>query len=133
MLFCVMGGKLSEGINFSDDMARCVVIVGLPYPNPNDVELSLHMQFMEEKEEGSGRRMYENLCMRSVNQAIGRSIRHRGDFACVVLLDERYSKEAIASQLSSWLQPFVRRRLDWHQTIDNIDSFFQSIEEGVCV
>ena len=33
VLICVIGGKLSEGINFADDLARTVIVFGLPYPS----------------------------------------------------------------------------------------------------
>lgn len=36
IFFGVAGGKLSEGVDFADSMARCVVIIGIPYPNITD-------------------------------------------------------------------------------------------------
>ena len=39
ILFCVIGGRLSEGINFTDDLARTMIIAGLPYANSQSVEI----------------------------------------------------------------------------------------------
>lgn len=33
VLIGVCRGKLSEGIDFSDDAARCVIVYGIPYPS----------------------------------------------------------------------------------------------------
>jgi chromosome transmission fidelity protein 1 len=48
LLLCVVGGKMSEGINFSDGMGRCVVMVGLPYPSPSDPELIERMRYIDQ-------------------------------------------------------------------------------------
>lgn len=36
ILFAVCRGKTSEGLDFSDSLARCVIVVGIPYPTLND-------------------------------------------------------------------------------------------------
>ncbi|CDW83662.1 regulator of telomere elongation helicase 1-like [Stylonychia lemnae] len=36
IFFAVCKGKLSEGIDFSDNDARCVIILGIPYSDLGD-------------------------------------------------------------------------------------------------
>jgi chromosome transmission fidelity protein 1 len=103
LLLSVMGGKLSEGINFSDDLARAVVIVGMPYPDLSDPLLKEKLSFAERVKKGSSKHIYEGMCMKSVNQSIGRAIRHIGDYAAVVLLDNRYSQQRVSAQLPNWI------------------------------
>lgn len=95
-MFAVVGGKLSEGaacsnyllpngpniylgINFSDNLGRCVIMVGLPFANVSSVELQERMRYVETipgASQGASREMYENLCMRAVNQSIGEALFH---------------------------------------------------------
>uniref|UniRef100_A0A8D3CF52 DEAD/H (Asp-Glu-Ala-Asp/His) box helicase 11 n=1 Tax=Scophthalmus maximus TaxID=52904 RepID=A0A8D3CF52_SCOMX len=109
LLFSVVGGKMSEGINFSDDLGRCVVMVGMPYPNIKSPELQEKMTYLDKHMPRSGGRspgqaMIENLCMKAVNQSIGRAIRHRGDYSSIVLCDRRYARPATLSKLPTWIK-----------------------------
>ncbi|EKD18760.1 putative ATP-dependent RNA helicase chl1 [Drepanopeziza brunnea f. sp. 'multigermtubi' MB_m1] len=140
LLLSVVGGKMSEGINFSDSLGRCVVIVGLPFPNINSAEWRAKIQYIESsiverleaeglagsgctstnqhidgklklsKEEmitrgkGEAREFYENACMRAVNQSVGRAIRHRGDYAAIVMIDKRFEGQKIRGKLPGWIR-----------------------------
>ena len=62
-------------------------MVGMPYPNPHDPELLERQRFAVAQANGqeqAGRDYYERLCMRAVNQCIGRAIRHKDDYASIV-------------------------------------------------
>ncbi|KAH8289737.1 hypothetical protein KR054_010194 [Drosophila jambulina] len=108
LLLSVVGGKLSEGLNFADDLGRAVLVVGLPYPNRKSPELEQRMRHLDEKlGPGSGNEFYENLCLKAVNQCIGRAVRHIKDYACVYLLDERYASPRIKGKLPEWISRHI--------------------------
>jgi len=70
----VVGAKLSEGLNFTDDLARAVVMVGLPYPNASSPELKERLKYVSKQKgeaKDAGKELYESLCMNAVNQSIG--------------------------------------------------------------
>uniref|UniRef100_A0A8C4MCZ2 DEAD/H-box helicase 11 n=1 Tax=Equus asinus asinus TaxID=83772 RepID=A0A8C4MCZ2_EQUAS len=113
LLLSVVGGKMSEGINFSDNLGRCVVMVGMPYPNIKSPELQEKMAYLDQTlprtpgQVPPGKALVENLCMKAVNQSIGRAIRHQKDFASIVLLDQRYARPPILAKLPAWIRDRV--------------------------
>ncbi|KAL2003585.1 hypothetical protein VTN02DRAFT_3251 [Thermoascus thermophilus] len=119
LLLSVVGGKLSEGINFSDKLGRGVLMVGLPFPNIRSAVWQAKIQHVEQKayeqssgseesrrarSKAAGRDFYENACMRAVNQCIGRAIRHRNDYASIVMMDKRYDTARIQGKLPAWIR-----------------------------
>jgi chromosome transmission fidelity protein 1 len=111
ILLSVIGGKLSEGINFSDELGRCVVVIGLPYPNLQTPDWQAKLNYLEARAASDGqprgqssREHAENVCMRSVNQAIGRVIRHKNDWASILLFDARYGDARIQAKLPGWIR-----------------------------
>jgi chromosome transmission fidelity protein 1 len=126
VLSCVVGGKMSEGINFSDGYGRCVIVVGLPYPNPHDLELKEKMAYLNTLQKGSGSNYYDDLCMKAVNQSIGRSIRHAKDYATIVLVDKRYARPNIQAKLPKWISSRVQTCDEFGKAFGQISKFFKS-------
>lgn len=129
LLLSVVGGKMSEGINFANDMARCVMVVGLPYPDITDPELKEKMFTMDQTPGGiTGQAYYHNLCMRAVNQSVGRAIRHAKDYASIILVDQRYaSDQRIWHALPAWLKRGVGRQesKSFDRSVDALKHFFE--------
>ncbi|CUM57016.1 unnamed protein product [Debaryomyces fabryi] len=143
LLFSVVGGKMSEGINFSDELARAVIMIGLPFPNIFSAELIAKRKFIEESTIAKGgtksqamenaKNFYENICMRAVNQSIGRSIRHKNDYSVIYLFDQRYGLNKNQDKLSGWVKQklFTRSRCtEFNQVVDETREFFRKKSLG---
>ncbi|XP_066907954.1 ATP-dependent DNA helicase DDX11 isoform X2 [Halyomorpha halys] len=126
LLFSVVGGKLSEGLNFSDELGRCVMVVGMPYPNIKSPELIEKMKYLEQNvRNGAGKEYYEACCMKAVNQSIGRAIRHQSDFATVLLLDQRYSAQRVLNLLPAWIMKSLIIEERFPQGLAAVVKFFK--------
>jgi len=132
----VIGAKLSEGLNFSDDLARAVIVVGLPFPNINSPELQERMKYVNKlsKENGeqkdAGRELYENMCMNAVNQSIGRAIRHQRDWSSLILIDSRYSSLGIRNKLPKWISEGVEVSASFGAAMKALGSFYRAKREA---
>lgn len=148
ILFAVMGGRLSEGLNFADHLARGVVLIGLPYSSPEEVTTRCFLAHIAESFPSTLFQLYTDLCMRSVNQSIGRCVRHREDYAVAVLMDARYtqtgsngssteqsqqpsdsSRQAnhtplVYSGLSEWMHPSIHSASRFGDCFRGIRSYF---------
>ncbi|KAL4706903.1 hypothetical protein ACJJTC_012362 [Scirpophaga incertulas] len=130
LLLSVVGGKLSEGLNFSDDLGRCVIVVGMPYPNIKSPELQEKMNYLNKSiGPGAGNAYYEGLCMKAVNQCIGRAVRHANDYACVVLIDERYSRPQTTAALPTFVQKSLIADCTFGKAIGTIGKFFNKFRD----
>ena len=50
----------------------------------------------------SGEQWYSQQAFRALNQALGRCIRHRGDYGAIMLVDERFRQPRSQLGLSRW-------------------------------
>ena len=128
IIFCVVGAKMSEGLNFADGLARSVVVVGLPYPDKTDVELQQKLRFLGQH---AGTEHYQNLCMCAVNQSIGRAIRHAKDYAAVLLVDQRYTRDAsVQDKLPKWMAPSTAAPSHFGELVRDMRAFFARHQGG---
>jgi chromosome transmission fidelity protein 1 len=104
-------------------------MVGLPFPNSKDPVLVEKMAYISQKN-GVGKpqlsqQYYENLCMKAVNQSIGRSIRHVNDYASILLVDARFKKPSIQSKLPQWISKRTTIATTFSEGFGAVSSFFR--------
>ncbi|KAH8103600.1 DNA repair helicase [Cristinia sonorae] len=144
ILFAVIGAKLSEGLNFTDDLARAVLVVGLPFANLASPELRERMNYVNRLQQSRGSKaapgmknaateLYENMCMNAVNQSIGRAIRHRGDWASLVLIDGRYSTPRIRQKLPKWIGEHTMVTETFGEAMKEMSQFYREKRSTVGV
>ncbi len=93
VLFCVMGGKFAEGIDFPGEELCFAIVVGIPYPPPSPEMKAMSDMFDSRYGSGKGWLYCSAVpAQRKMKQAIGRLIRTETDRGMAVILDNRASR-----------------------------------------
>ena len=108
VLFCVTGGRISEGLDFPDKALEMVVMIGIPYPKPTAKMRAMRRYY--DIRFGNGL-WYTNTIptVRKMRQSIGRLIRSETDRGVAVILDRRIAGlKDIQAELSQDIPSKIR-------------------------
>lgn len=136
LLIAVCRGKVSEGLDFTDDNARAVVTIGIPFPNIKDLQVELKMKYNDRHYSSRGllpgNRWYEIQAYRALNQALGRCIRHRNDWGALILVDDRYrnNPNKYITGLSKWVRQLVQHHDTFSNAMKSLRAFSQQQQGG---
>ncbi|XP_046416679.1 Fanconi anemia group J protein-like [Neodiprion fabricii] len=111
LLLAVFRGKVAEGIDFSDNEARCVMAVGIPYAVRKDPSVDTKFTYNDMNQlKGllKGGEWYAVQAFRALNQALGRCVRHRNDWGAVLLIDQRFTEKSSYNYLPKWVKTMWR-------------------------
>ena len=105
-LLCVMGGRLSEGVDYIANSVKSVIIIGIPYAKPSEKTIEL-MKYYEKLFEKKGR-LYGYIipAIWTALQASGRGIRSPEDTCLLIFADKRYKK--LKKLLPTWISENIQ-------------------------
>lgn len=102
VLIGVLGGRNSEGKDYSGDKMNSVILAGLPFAPPKP-SLKAQINYYEYKFPKKGEAFgYYIPALDKSNQACGRPIRKKSDKGAIILLDYRYGN--FKELLSDWIK-----------------------------
>jgi len=80
-----------------------MLVIGLPYPNNQSLAMKEKIKYWDNKgiPTFKGNDYYNSLCLKLVNQSIGRAVRHLKDWSYLLLIDFRF--ESLKMHLPSWV------------------------------
>jgi len=134
ILMGVCRGKIAEGLDFSDNAARAVIIVGVPFPLKIDPRTIMKQYYLDEHYDKNTNSMnsqkwYLMQATRATNQAIGRVIRHAEDFGNIILMDQRFADRQNKESISKWLKDQLIEYDDFESAIEDYADFFEEMEQ----
>ncbi len=91
IMFAVMGGRISEGIDFPDRELEIAILVGIPFPKPTAKHRSL-LNYYDRRFGRGWEYTVKAPTVRKIMQSIGRLLRRETDRGVAIVLDSRMTQ-----------------------------------------
>ncbi|MBU4071256.1 MAG: ATP-dependent DNA helicase, partial [Candidatus Thermoplasmatota archaeon] len=91
IMFAVMGGRISEGIDFPDRELEVAILVGIPYPKPTARQKAL-LNYCDRRFGKGWEYTVKAPTVRKMMQSIGRLLRRETDRGVAIVLDSRMAQ-----------------------------------------
>ncbi|ODM94171.1 Fanconi anemia group J protein [Orchesella cincta] len=103
VIFGILRGKLSEGVDFQDQEARAVISLGIPFAPPNAPTVFARKSSTSQLEYW---RWYNTNAIRALSQCLGRSVRHQEDWGAMIMVDQRLIERAedFRGMMPQWIE-----------------------------
>ena len=125
ILFSVLGGSFSEGIDYIGESLSGVLVVGVALPAFHKLNELLKDYYYQEGFNGFDY-AYTYPGMNKVIQAVGRVIRTQEDLGIAILLDTRYNAKKYRSLMPSHWQPHWLEEEDLMQ--NKLETFWKNVQ-----
>ncbi|WP_243680041.1 helicase C-terminal domain-containing protein [Vulcanisaeta souniana] len=112
LIMAVAGGKLVEGVEYrlgTENLLGLIIIVGIPYPEPNDY-LDSVMEILAARLNDRSlawELTYQWPAIVRIKQAVGRAFRSENDRALVILMDRRFRENRLAKIFEDYFGKYV--------------------------
>jgi len=133
LIMTVAGGKLMEGVEFkidNENVLGMVIIVGVPYPEPNDyLNMFMNIVGMRVKSmDYAWELTYLWTALVKIKQAIGRAIRSESDRAYILLMDRRFLDQRLRRTMEDYLGELKVINND-EELISDIENYASELAE----
>jgi DNA excision repair protein ERCC-2 len=107
ILLSVARGKVSEGIDFSNHLGRCIIMIGIPYVYTLSSVLRARLEHLREMYQIKENDFLTFDAMRHAAQCVGRALRGKTDYGIMCFADKRFARADKREKLPLWIRNFL--------------------------
>lgn len=103
-LFLAASGNLCASIELQNSHCRCVVVLGVPFPNIENIKTKKRFEFLQQVHGISMLDFVNYYAMKQAAYCLSHVFRSKNDYGLMILADKRFESSERIRRLPKWIQ-----------------------------